>query len=484
VTAPDDCECPQAALCRLKQWQELAEFGGWELDLGDHSLFWSDEIYRLFEIDKQSFGASYEAFLGAIHPDDRDLVDCTYRASVASRQPYFITHRLQMPDGRIKWVEERGRTFYDDAGRPLRSIGTVREITDRMGAERKLAETAASLALVFDHTSDHLLLIEVSPTGERRIRAINATFRKTLQEIWPACREADAIGRDPDELMEELGIHPTESFPELANVECVVRTGGILRFRSDIVALSTTLDVLLIPVIDAAGVCTHVLWTARDVTEARRATDRVAAQLAEKEVLLREIHHRVKNNLQIVSSLLYLQEQISASSALAAMLTESRSRIAAMSLVHETLYSSGNLASIDIEAYARSLAGSLEASFGVVQRGIALSIEGESFFLEIDRAIPCGLILNELVTNALKHAFPGGRRGTISIGLAITSSNFEVHVRDDGVGMPMSSNDSRGGLGLLLVPRLTAQLGATIERESCEGTLLVLRIPKRSTRRP
>ncbi|MGE0081514.1 MAG: PAS domain S-box protein, partial [Thiohalomonadaceae bacterium] len=131
-------EALRASEERLRQAQRIAQIGSWELDLVTNVLYWSDEIYRIFEIDKESFGASYEAFLGLVHPDDREAVNRAYNTSVATRTPYSIDHRLLFPDGRIKYVHEQCETFYAEDGTPLRSIGTVQDITARKRAEHLL----------------------------------------------------------------------------------------------------------------------------------------------------------------------------------------------------------------------------------------------------------------------------------------------------------------------------------------------------------
>ncbi len=130
----------QSARTRLDEAQRLARIGSWELDLVTNHLVWSDEIFRIFEIDKDRFPATYEGFLNTVHPDDRDLVNSAYTESVKNRIPYDITHRLQMSDGRIKHVNERCETFYDAAGNPVRSIGTVQDVTARVIVEQQLAE--------------------------------------------------------------------------------------------------------------------------------------------------------------------------------------------------------------------------------------------------------------------------------------------------------------------------------------------------------
>lgn len=141
---------------RLKESQRLANLGSWELDLITGELEWSEEIYKIFEINPDKFLASYEAFLNLIHPDDREVVDQAYTNSLENKTPYDITHRLKMPYGRIKYVNEQCETMYNKAGNPIRSVGTVQDITDRVIAQEKLKEAHQLLELVFDNT--HIMI--------------------------------------------------------------------------------------------------------------------------------------------------------------------------------------------------------------------------------------------------------------------------------------------------------------------------------------
>ncbi|MCE7973693.1 MAG: PAS domain S-box protein [Leptolyngbya sp. PLA1] len=148
---------------RLLEAQRIGRMGSWELNLGTGELRWSATIFEIFEIDSTRFAATYETFLAAIHPDDRVRVDLAYKSSVRDRQPYEITHRLLMPDGRVKHVRERGETFYDEAGAPLRSMGTVQDITDQTQYEAKLAaaarrEMVATIAGGIAHEFNSMLL--------------------------------------------------------------------------------------------------------------------------------------------------------------------------------------------------------------------------------------------------------------------------------------------------------------------------------------
>lgn len=146
---------------QLRHAQQLAQVGSWEFDLTSNTLAWSEEIFRIFEIDPAAFGASYEAFLNAIHPDDREQVNAAYSESVKSHQPYSIEHRLLFPDGRIKFVLERGETFYDAEGRPARSIGTVQDITGQKHAEEERFQAEANFHMVFDNAGDAILIHEL-----------------------------------------------------------------------------------------------------------------------------------------------------------------------------------------------------------------------------------------------------------------------------------------------------------------------------------
>ncbi len=216
-----------------------------------------------------------------------------------------------------------------------------------------------------------------------------------------------------------------------------------------------------------------------EIAERRQAEAKVRESLKEKEVLLKEIHHRVKNNLQVVSSLLRLQAAGIKDEATAALFHESQSRVRSMALIHEELYRAGNLARVDFASYLRRLLPDLARSYRAdASEKVDLKIEAANVSLPVDRAIPCGLIVNELITNALKHAFPNGRPGSILVRLAAQEQQTMLKVRDDGIGFPadVDFRQSRS-LGLQLVCTLTNQLGGTINLERDNGTEFVITFP-------
>ncbi len=162
---------------RLKEAQKIARIGQWELDLIANKLDWSDSIYELFEIAPDEFGASYDAFLNAVHPADRDRVAHAYTRSLADRTPYEIEHRLLMPDGRVKWVVEACRTDYDPEGKPVRSVGIVQDITDRKRAEEDLQAQRDMLETIFENSPFIMMLVD-RDMRVRRVNHVGADFTR------------------------------------------------------------------------------------------------------------------------------------------------------------------------------------------------------------------------------------------------------------------------------------------------------------------
>jgi PAS domain S-box-containing protein len=210
----------------------------------------------------------------------------------------------------------------------------------------------------------------------------------------------------------------------------------------------------------------------RDRTqELEQATETIRGSLDEKVILLREIHHRVKNNLQILISLLNLQSRTITDPQIIVALKESTQRIRAMSMVHEKLYSGSDLAHIDFISYLSSLAKSQVEFYRLGPGKVTLETTGKNIMLDINIAIPLGLVMNELLSNALKHAFPGDRKGTIRIDARKTKDRFEISIADDGVGLPEGFDYINSqSLGLRLVHILIEQLSGTIELKKEKGT--------------
>jgi two-component sensor histidine kinase len=219
-----------------------------------------------------------------------------------------------------------------------------------------------------------------------------------------------------------------------------------------------------------------------EVIVRKLAEKAIRASLDEKVLLLREIHHRVNNNLQIIISLTKLQIRTLEDPWMKQVLAETQNRVRAMSLVHEKLYLSENLSSIDLYDYTRFLATQLFASYGIDHRRVTLLTEIGKIALDIDTAIPLGLVLNELISNALRHAFPDNRSGTLSISSHVRDNLITLVIKDDGPGLkPGFDWKETDSLGLRLTNSLVDQLGGTIERGPGTGTMFIITLPSKST---
>jgi len=214
----------------------------------------------------------------------------------------------------------------------------------------------------------------------------------------------------------------------------------------------------------------------QDITDQKESENFLKASLEEKEILIREIHHRVKNNLQIISSLLNLQKRYVDDKEALNLFQESQNRVKSMSMIHESLYQATDLGHIDFSVYISKLSIELMASYGVNTNQISLERDVEQVILDINTAIPCGLIINELVTNSIKYAFPDRRKGKITIKFFIEDDLYVLEVSDDGIGLPDDIDFKKmKSLGIRLVNSLVGQLDGTIELDTSSGTKFIIK---------
>jgi len=293
-----------------------------------------------------------------------------------------------------------------------------------------------------------------------------------------ACRLLDAT---PDEVATFEGflsrVHPEDRELVVKSIEEIMQgKGTTFNYEYRTILKDGSIRVIYAQgevSFDSAGKPVKISGTAMDITERKHKDEQIKASLKEKEVLLREIHHRVKNNMQIISSLLAHQMESITDESVTGIFTESQNRIISMSLVHEKLYQSRDLRSIGFEEYINDLGANLFQSYNIQTGNVKLNINVENIFLDIDLAIPAGLIINELITNSLKYAFPGGMKGEISVTFRSAGENLlKLVVSDNGIGFPKDLDFRKTrSLGLHLVTILTEnQLHGKINMNSNKGT--------------
>jgi PAS domain S-box-containing protein len=445
---------------RLDLALQSARMGVWHWDLVENRRHFDAQFCRLLGIDPATFTGTAEEFFGVVHPDDRETLRAAQARTVEQDAPYESEYRAVWPDGSVHYITARGRLIRDDKGRPASINGVTWDITERKRTEQALRESDERFKSILENVVEMFFITDGS-----------------LHVIYASPRCMEIYGYDSEEMTarpmrwlesihaEDRGMVASRAAEELGNgaravIEYrIVRRDGIVRWLRSISN----------PLLGADGKLQRVYGTVMDITE----FESMRSSLKEKEVLLKEIHHRVKNNLQIVISLMRLESRSFSEERVRAALKDLETRIRAMALVHEHLYHSSDLAKIGFKDYLKGLCEELFRTYRADGGRIALEIDAEAVALDIERAIPCGLIINELLTNAIKYAFPGDRKGVLRVAIRNTSDNeVEIVVGDDGIGMP-ETLDIRNAktLGLQLVTTLAEnQLKGRVELERASGT--------------
>jgi PAS domain S-box-containing protein len=343
-------------------------------------------------------------------------------------------------------------------GEDITEQATARRDSEQ--AERKLR----LLAFTLNCAKDAFILTDL----ENHILYVNQAFVDTY-----GYSEDEVLGRDI-RILRSSG----EQFDRTQQIHAEAQSGGwvgeLMNRRKNGETFPVELWTSMVR--NDAGEPVAMVGVAREITERKRSEARVQASLREKEVLLKEVHHRVKNNLQVITSLLNLQADRISDERVQVVLRENQARIKSMALVHEELYQSEDLAWVNFTDYLRRLTNGLIQSYARSGKTIDLRLELEDLRLGIDAAIPCGLIVNELLTNALHHAFVGRPAGTVAIRFSKEQGKYILGVVDDGIGLPVSIDvGTTDTLGLHLVSTLTDQLrgSLSVSREGGTSFLLV-----------
>jgi PAS domain S-box-containing protein len=340
----------------------------------------------------------------------------------------------------------------------------------------RLQHATARLAGILDIADDAIIAVNARQEIELFNQGAERIFGYTAQEV---------IGRSLDMLLpaQIVETHRQHIQTFAASPDVARRMGerrDIFGIRRDGTEFPAEASISKLTTADGS-VFTVIL---RDITARKHVETRLRASVREKEILLQEVHHRVKNNLQIIKSLLRLQAYTVGDPVLHELFRDSQNRVHAMALVHEQLYRAPDLAHVDCVTYLRELATSVLRSYILQSSQVELVFDAdEAVTLDIDTAIPLGLILTELVSNSVKHAFGQGQRGTITVELHADAATLVLTVRDDGIGLPEPFDlQATGSLGLQLVSDLGGQLGGTVTTGHGGGAVFQICIPRKYTK--
>ncbi len=387
-----------------------------------------------------------------------DVFHKVYETGKSMKAPDW---KIKGKDGEVRFIELSVSLIADASGSPKGFRGVIRDITDRKNAEIQLKVSEEKYRSVVENASILIVIIQ-----KGLIQYVNPMSLQ-ISGYSPA----EMAGRSITDL-----IHPLDH-PALLEMYSQNLQGNRYPGRNEYRAFHRDGSMRWI-VISGAPITWNsspaILYFVTDITRIKAAEEQMHTSLREKETLLREVHHRVKNNFQIIISLINLQSRKIVDPALLALYTETQNRIRAMSLIHENLYRAGTFSGINFGAYLKTLMENLRLNYSSTDQEIELRSSLEDIELGIDQAIPCGLIINEILTNCFKHAFPPGFKGpkTIEVSLLTHAGDMvELRVADNGVGLPDGiTPGSAGTLGMSLISTLAVQAKGTVSVEKNGGT--------------
>ncbi len=496
---------------RFRQIAESIKEVFWLTDPSKNEMLYISPAYEeIWGRRADSLYVSPRGWLDAVHPEDAERV----RHAMETKQregTYHEEYRIVRPDGSIRWVSDKAFPVRDSLGSVYRIAGVAEDITVRREGEAEIARINRALTMLSNcnealiradeeaallHSICRLVVniggyrsarVGFALDDDRKsieIRARAGTLPEFLSRMplsWAADRRD---GQGPASRAIQSGlpvvIESLAEEPELRDHGPELQAAGLgrgvylpLRGESGafgVLALQVPEGIrvgndeirLLVELADDLAFGIASIRSRRNREKAERA---LAASLREKEALLREVHHRVKNNMQVITSLLRLESNRAGHSATRSVLRDMQNRILAMAALHETLYRSGNFSQVNLADYLSGVVRQMGRSLVVTPGQISFLLDLDPVVVDMERAIPCGLVLNELASNCLKHAFPDGRLGTVWIDLHASGSDLvSLRVRDNGLGLADDwSLRMERSLGLQLASDLSRQLGGRLE---------------------
>jgi len=378
--------------------------------------------------------------------------------------------------GEVENIDKYGRQFSsilscsqikDEEGNVLGVMGISKDITEIKDVEKILSTQSSVIKSIFESNSN--MLIWIVDTQFNYI-SFNRSYLNLLQLVFG--KWAEKGENMVDSLQQHLEKGERDKLHQYINRAMKGANEQFELIMHDKRGNPFWLELYLCPIILEDGTIKEIACLAHEVTDKKFAEEKIKESLSEKEILLKEVHHRVKNNLQVISSILNLQSAYVSDSNTLNILRESQNRIKSMSFIHESLYQTKDFSSINFTEYIINLAKNLVHTYQIQPGKIQQNYNMQELDLELDQAIPCGLIINELVSNALKYAFTSSKEGnSITVGLKEEKNRIHLSVEDNGVGLPKGFDPNETNtLGLQLVVTLVEQLDGNMVLSAEHGT--------------
>ncbi len=408
-----------------------------------------------------------------IYPDDLERVSLevgTHSASGIDR--FKQEYRIVKKDGDIRWVNDLTVIERDANGRITHYQGIIIDITDRKKAEEALSQSEERLRQIAENIDSVFFVFELE-NGPGRFRYLNSAFQKI------SGMKTDYVLRHP--LILNKLVHPDDLRNYLDFFKKIKEAGGIMKeMQFRINHKNGTIHWIKLKATSVNATDGHIMrivGLADDVTERKHAEEKIRSSLKEKQILLQELYHRTKNNMQVISSMLSLQSEYTKNKKMTEIFKEMENRIHSMALIHKKLYESKDLSNINMREYIYELMDLLKNSYRISSDRISITYDMTDVHVLIDIAIPCGLILNELISNAFKHAFPKNSKGEINIKLNKTKDGIiNLRIADNGTSASREFDlKTNSKLGLKIVLALVEyQLKGNINFNFDNGTVCLI----------
>jgi PAS domain S-box-containing protein len=432
----------------LRAAQQLSQLGSWEFDLATQNLLWSEELYTIFDVPINTPREDlYAIYRSRISEEDNGVLDSYIKKAIENGERYTVRHCIKLANGKTKWLIGSGVPVFNEEGLVYKIVGYAQDITQRIRTEIELSNFFFLSNDMLCLASSNGYFLKVSKGWEKVLGY--TTDELTAQPFINFVFPEDLISTEMEMQKLSLG-HPVLGFTN----RYVCKNGEIRYLKWNA----------------SPDVNTGLLYcVVRDVTEDIRAERQIKDALHEKGVLLKEVHHRVKNNMQIISSLLNLQAGQVADASVHQLYSESQRRIKSIAAVHELLYQSGDLRVIDFNEYINLLLPDIiYANYGT-ENNVQLDCKVNAS-LNIDTAVPLGLLINEIVSNAFKHGLKNNPSDNLYIYLNPSDEvefSYTLAIGDNGKGFEFESTlSSSETLGLMLINELTNQLNGRLTQDT------------------